>query len=344
MAEPSKPKLQTCYASDTTVESLKLLLSDDHNDDPRGILLYFDELAGFTNSLNQYKTGGNDRQFYLSLYDGGFIRVDRKKDGDPSIIRRTGLSICGGIQPHLLPKVFGNGDDGLTPRFQVVAYPKPYGKVGASAVQADNAAKADVKRRLYDMRDAQPLPSPERNDGLKPFGQPLRFDASAQTFFDNYVIANRNRHEAGIFAAHIEKQRAALARIALVLHGMKHGHAMRDNEIGLDTLRAAWDLINYFEAHARRLYGVTEAVEAKAGALRIARWIKADKKTSFVTREIVRKDWKEFSKTRNYEAILASVEYLEAHGWLRLEHKAGGPRGQSGWSATVNPDVLATCH
>jgi hypothetical protein len=78
-----------------------------------------------------------------------------------------------------------------------VAYPKPYGKVGPSTVQADDAAKADVKRRLFEMRDAQPFPAREDDGELKPFGQPLRFDALAQTFFDDYVIAIRNRHEVG---------------------------------------------------------------------------------------------------------------------------------------------------
>lgn len=58
-ADPGpKPLLESCYVADSTVESLKLTLSDDHNRNPRGILCFSDELAGWFNSLDQYKGGG----------------------------------------------------------------------------------------------------------------------------------------------------------------------------------------------------------------------------------------------------------------------------------------------
>jgi uncharacterized protein DUF3987 len=54
------------WTSDTTVERFAELLHDQ----PRGLLIYTDELTGFVRAMNQYKKGGADREFYLSCWSG----------------------------------------------------------------------------------------------------------------------------------------------------------------------------------------------------------------------------------------------------------------------------------
>jgi hypothetical protein len=54
--EPQKPTMKRVVVSDSTVEALALVM--DKN--PRGVILLRDELAGWVNSLNQYKQKGSD--------------------------------------------------------------------------------------------------------------------------------------------------------------------------------------------------------------------------------------------------------------------------------------------
>ena len=109
-----EPIFEQFYASDTTVEAL----GDIFENNPRGILIHRDELAGLILGLNQYKGGsGNDKQHYLELFNCKPWKIDRKTG--VKFIHNVGSSIIGGIQTTIMPKVF-NLDaigEGLLPRF-----------------------------------------------------------------------------------------------------------------------------------------------------------------------------------------------------------------------------------
>jgi hypothetical protein len=112
---PTKPILRHYMVSDSTVEALGCVFEVT----PRGVNIIWDELSGWLNSLNQYKTkAGNDRQHFLSLWNPEPWKIDRKITGS-KFIQNTGASILGGIQPRIIPKVLGNEgfDDGFIPRF-----------------------------------------------------------------------------------------------------------------------------------------------------------------------------------------------------------------------------------
>src|SRR5680860_1103921 len=83
----------------TTVEGLGSLLADN----PRGLLLCRDELSGWIKAMNQYKGGkGADREFFLSVFTGEPIVIDRKNS--PTInISNPFLAIVGGITPDNVP-------------------------------------------------------------------------------------------------------------------------------------------------------------------------------------------------------------------------------------------------
>jgi hypothetical protein len=106
--------LQPQYlVSDITIEALAVVL----NNNPRGVLAYFDELAGFIKSHDKYSKG-NDRQKYLELWSCQPWQVNRIGRGN-LYVKDTGLSIGGGIQLGIIPNVFDkfSMDDGLLPRF-----------------------------------------------------------------------------------------------------------------------------------------------------------------------------------------------------------------------------------
>jgi len=123
-----EPKRRRVLVSDITRESLVVV----HAENPRGLLCYADELSGWLASFNQYKGGGNDRQFYLSIATGAFIQVDRKGSRESLRVHHPLVNVIGGLTPDNLGRLTvddaagrgkkGGVDDGFTDRL-VFAFP-----------------------------------------------------------------------------------------------------------------------------------------------------------------------------------------------------------------------------
>lgn len=100
--------------SDATPEAVVQQL--DGNE--RGILIYNDELSGFINTFQRYNKG-NDEQFYLSVWSGKPVVVDRKTTKSIRI-NHPFLNIVGTIQPGVLEKSFhGKEDSGFFDRWLI---------------------------------------------------------------------------------------------------------------------------------------------------------------------------------------------------------------------------------
>jgi Protein of unknown function (DUF3987) len=112
------------YFSDFTIESISQSISN-HPDS--GYLVYNDELAGFFKSMDAYrKNGGGDRQKWLTLYNGGALKVNRKSS-DTIFIPQTSVSIVGGIQPSTIEHLISGDEsqeDGLWNRFMFTRLPQ----------------------------------------------------------------------------------------------------------------------------------------------------------------------------------------------------------------------------
>lgn len=100
--------------SDATPEAVVQQLHKNE----RGILIYNDELSGFINSFQRYSKG-NDEQFYLSVWSGKPVVVDRKTSVSIRI-NHPMLNIVGTIQPSVLAKSFdGKEDNGFFDRWLI---------------------------------------------------------------------------------------------------------------------------------------------------------------------------------------------------------------------------------
>jgi hypothetical protein len=112
-AKPKPPCPREHYLADFTMESLGATIS---NQPDRGLPIYIDELARFFHSMDAYRSGkGGDRQNWLSLYDGGPLKNNRKTTGRV-YAPRTNINIVGGIQPSIIEKIMmsdESSDDGL---------------------------------------------------------------------------------------------------------------------------------------------------------------------------------------------------------------------------------------
>ncbi|GAG23361.1 unnamed protein product, partial [marine sediment metagenome] len=74
--KPPRPQADRYLVSDTTVEALAPILLEN----PRGVLLARDELAGWIGSFDRYSGGksGADAAHWLSMHNGESLVVDRK--------------------------------------------------------------------------------------------------------------------------------------------------------------------------------------------------------------------------------------------------------------------------
>src|SRR5262249_54287166 len=106
--KPIKPVLQRLTVNDATAESLVPIL----NENPRGVLLVRDEMSGWVQSMNQYREGGKgaDQQFWLSVWSGATVEVDRKKTHaeGPLVARKPFVAVIGGLTPDNLPVLRGD--------------------------------------------------------------------------------------------------------------------------------------------------------------------------------------------------------------------------------------------
>lgn len=92
-------RLQT-MVNDTTIEGIIAL----HADNPKGLCLHADELLGWINSYGRYNKG-SDEQTWLTIYNGGPIRITRKNADLDVSIPYTYVNVIGTIQTDILHKL-----------------------------------------------------------------------------------------------------------------------------------------------------------------------------------------------------------------------------------------------
>jgi hypothetical protein len=322
----AEPKFEALIVNDTTVEKLASMMMDS----PRGMMLYRDELSGWFGSLNKYRARGigDDRQFFLQCWSGGSHRVDRI--GRSSVyVDGLYLSLYGTIQPAVAREAFRGGDaDGMTARFGLLASPDMTESVAVIDQRPDFEARATVEQRLRDMRDVV-------------LDRPLRFDGEAYALLNRWLLRLINRPEKREdtgFGQHISKYQALFPRLALTLHFMRHGSGA-PMEVEVKTAQAVQSLIDgYLEPHARKVYGSMAVHPARAGAARIAGWLRKERVGKFTAANVRRKGWGEFAKANDEKVILEAMTLLHAYGWVRLEDKPSGVKGgRSTQIAIVNP-------
>ncbi len=161
---PAPPTARRLLIDDTTTEALPVRLMEN----PKGLLVQRDELSGWFQSFNQYRSGnGGDVAKWLSLFDTDSITVDRKTSVPVTHISRAAVSITGGIQPEILKSVLGREhfQNGLAARFLMAMPPRtPRRWIDAEVGETAQAQLADVYQGLLDLepeRDDMGMPRPK---------------------------------------------------------------------------------------------------------------------------------------------------------------------------------------
>ena len=295
------PRLRRLTTSDVTQEMLVDLI--DQN--PRGLALFRDELSGWFAGFNQYRPGA-DRQFYLECHSGGAYPKDRRVGS--TMVEDLYLNICGGFQPDVVRSVLDGGDcDGMTARFSLLVWPNRFENFEYVDRQPNLEAEQEVEsvfKRLVQL-DPKNLFGAERPGVIRA----LRFDHEAQPIFVKWYTENQRRirkdKEADAFTSHLSKYAGLFARLGIVHHLIRCvlGEAQSPTLVDVTTATAVWTFIDeYLEPHARRKYRHLGADPARAGARRIAQWLRDNPGVGqFTARDIKQKDWSGLTRFRRFD-------------------------------------------
>lgn len=119
--KPEQPCGTRIYVKDITPEGLANVLKDN----PGGVAWETDEIRELLNSFGRYSgkgAGDSAKSKILGLYSGDELKVDRKGTGVNEHVENAFLSIFGGTQPDILPKIFEKDDmsSGFLQRFTFI--------------------------------------------------------------------------------------------------------------------------------------------------------------------------------------------------------------------------------
>lgn len=238
------------WTADVTVERLAVMLQDNS----KGLSLIRDELTGFVKSMNQYKKGGNgsDLQFYLSVWNGSPIRVDRKtgENGKPSAIEvpRPFLSVVGCLPPDMVQELdqMKGLDDGFLARI-LFTWPDPI-----PGRWCERNIPLEV-RKAYANRIEELFALPYEG---KPRWIPLTPDAKEQfaEWVNQHYVATEDPELSPFVRGAYAKLKGYCPRLALI-HAF--GTSPTATTVGNASITAACKLIDYFKAQA---WKVSQAV------------------------------------------------------------------------------------
>lgn len=232
-----RPSPEHFFVGDSTMEALATALASS-----AGVVQYEDELRRRLKSLDSYRQGG-DRQSMLALWSNAPIKIVRKTS-TPIYVPFPSAPLVGGIQPGVLGRLKGEGDDaaaddGWVPRF-LLCWPEaePLEWTDEGIDESTIAPALDVFRALR-------LYGPEPHD--------TTLSPNAYAAFKEWHADNRRAQMA---ATGLERQWAAkapihLARVALVLHLLAFPKDRRP--VALATMHDAIEVVEYYRAHLSRV-------------------------------------------------------------------------------------------
>ncbi len=337
---PEPPQLRA-IVKDITRESLCLVLADN----PRGVLCSPDEATAWVGSFNQYRSGGTDEQFWLSVYSGDPVSVDRKGGRESTYVPHPFCAVLGGIQPDLLASLRDDRgrDNGFLDRI-VFSFPDEFPDRQWTDQEVSPEAERDWSEaidRLYavSMRVVDDHPRPWL----------AKFTPEARARFVSWF--NRNGREMGepeSRAGAMSKAEGRLARLALILSRLRLAcdpcQVLQDADgvppVSLADVEGAVRLTEYFANHLEGAAHRMTRGTGSADALLLAEWAKRNKLPLFREAE-ARETLRRFRD--DPETLAAAIRLLTNSGVIRPkpETAISGKAGRKPSPAyEVHPDLL----
>ena len=307
----SVPRPQRCIINDATIEATLQCIQEN----PHGLVMLRDELAGWFD-FDRYSSGKKvgSSAGWIELFHAKHVSVDRRTS-EPIVVPRASLSIAGGIQPGILARVMDrkNLESGLVARFLFASPDSPSKGWSDSTVDPRTIERMHTivqKLHRHTMCTSPPYASIEH-----PMPHRIGLDADARAAFGRFVTAHNQamQSESDHVAAAWSKLECYVVRIALVFHLVREaaGDASLEDpeQIGLDTLLAAIQLVEWFKNETKRLYMLVEMTDHDRETHRVINWI--DSKGGSVTQ---REFYRGLSKYNSSSAAKQKLDELVAVG------------------------------
>lgn len=214
--KPLRPNLRHVFSTDATIEAVARVLESSP-----GLTLVVDELSGLILGDGQYKQGakGTDRSKFMTMWSDAFLKVDRAGQ-ESRIITNTVLSIVGGITTDNAPLLHNEKGirDGWLERF-IILRPSCEPEWNEDDIPDHLFASAITLLKQIDS-----LPSHDTNAGFK-----VKLSAEAKREWVAWHGENRaaQMQVSGVAAGITSKLKDQVARIALILHLLKHAEDPR---------------------------------------------------------------------------------------------------------------------
>ena len=230
---PDAPVEKFAYITKATWEGIAGMVSRNPT---QGILWLCDELAGFFNSANQYRSGkGSDKEDLLECWSGNGAVIARAA-GTTVNVGAVSLSLYGNIQPKVLAPFIGDGsdDNGTFARFDFVQQPPALTQItlGLSKIDINPMLQA-----LYERVDAIPVTEFALDEEAK------------KLFVDYYNHCQRLRlnHPKQGMRAMLGKAAEKVGRVATILHCIHAAHLGGEvsPKIPASRVRAAIKWVEY---------------------------------------------------------------------------------------------------
>jgi Protein of unknown function (DUF3987)/Zinc-binding domain of primase-helicase len=322
--EPLKPTAERIIITDATIEALCSRLAEN----PRGLLLLMDELAGWIGSFDAYRSGGGkDRPHWLSMHGARPVKVDRKTGNTLLYIPHAAVSVTGGIQPQTLQRIMTSEffESGFMSRVLFAMPPNPVRQWTDADIAPDRQAELkSIMQRLLDLAD----PDPDTGEIICK-NIPLSPEAKTVwiSFFNQHATEQRQIMDESLTASW-GKLEGYAARFALLDHLIRSAiegpsSSFDHDQIGPESIEVGIKLSRWYGREAERvhdLFGKTETVENREdrGLVRIIQ----NKGGRITVRELMRSSRKyrestlvaEFALNRLVKRQIARVEAKETGG------------------------------
>ncbi|MCX7684351.1 MAG: YfjI family protein, partial [Acetobacteraceae bacterium] len=328
--EPAPPARRRIVTSDATIEKAGHMAAQN----PRGLLLLRDELAGWLGGMGRYSGAADaDRAFWIAAYGGRRWMLDRVKDGDAGVtVPHLTFGIVGTIQPDRVASLLLAGDDdGLASRF-LCAWPARRNPTRPTRPPPTGRLVAALRRV-----EAPPWHPPQR--GLLPFTEA----AAAHLQEWREEAAEMAADASGLFLSWVGKLPGFALRLAVVFQHLdwltQQEGAPPPAAVDADAVvRAIGFLSEYAVPMARRVFGEAALPEAERDARRLARWwLRQDPRPDMLNAKAQRRlpNGPGIPTAERMDAALAD---LAAAGWCRAApFRAGEVPGRSRKDWEMNP-------
>lgn len=263
-----KPKKTQFIVNDVTLEALVEL----HNENPNGIGVLKDELAGFFKDMNKYREGG-DLEHWLSSWSGKEINLNRKT-AKSSFVERAYLPIMGGIQPSILDAFHTdeNKDNGFLDRM-LFTFPD---------IQIEKYSDKEMSQQVLDWYESYIntfYQSTKRNIKYSEGGtiEPIiaKFTPEAneewKRIFNEITDVQNGEDESESMKSMLPKQKAYICRFSLIINTLA---SLSDKSISKDVIEVesvlkAERLSKYFVSMNKKL--ILESIKRNKSKVMIDR-------------------------------------------------------------------------